>query len=73
MSNPYIMNMSWRLELDVGRAGELQHHITPLYTVKFETSKGTRVVEMDFDTLSRLKAEVETSIASMRAVGKLNE
>lgn len=56
--------------MEVGRSGDVNDGITPMYTLKIETNRGVEVVEMDYRTLVKFKDQVESSIASLRALSK---
>ena len=62
---------SWRLEVEIGRAvcGKVQPE--PKYSFRLETNKGPKVFECDFQTLEKLKKELETSLETLRSSAQL--
>ena len=52
----------WRLEIEVGNSSAFQHPPEPKYSFRIETNEGTQVFECDFQTLCKLRKELDIAI-----------
>jgi len=63
---------TWRLEVEVGRAGcDQLPEPEPRYVFRLETSAGPRVFECDYQTLGKLKKELQASLETLRSSAQL--